>query len=341
VYALKPLISPVGDHAPHSYKSLLEYLDSQAPELSELVKNAKLPERNRKSVARLFGALLAHPEGFSYARQQVACVERALEIGASSDYLTGLLVHHPEDISALDHQEAMPPAARDQEEMNIGLERRGIMEPFAWVSEGTFDVREKMALLRRNFRATVLELGSADLRSLNDIYPCLEHWTELAGRSVASALWIGHQAQEGSAQAESAGMRELPFVILGLGRLGLSEFDLASDADLMFVAPADTPREEIAQWMRLAEKAIEVLFKLHARRNAFCCGHSPAPPRAGGRTGPNAYLAAGLRQGICPGVGSTDLPEGLPSGGERGTRLPAGRRPGDGGYGSLSELSRP
>jgi [glutamine synthetase] adenylyltransferase / [glutamine synthetase]-adenylyl-L-tyrosine phosphorylase len=259
VYALKPLISPVGDHAPHSYKSLLEYLDSQAPELSELVKNAKLPERTRKSVARLFGALLAHPEGFSYARQQPACVERALEIGASSDYLTGLLVHHPEDISALDHQKAVPPAARDQEEMNIGLERRGIMEPFAWVSEGTFDVREKMALLRRNFRSTVLELGSADLRSLDDIYPCLEHWTELAGRSVASALWIGHQAQDGAAQARSAGMRELPFVILGLGRLGLSEFDLASDADLMFVAPADTPREEIAQWMRLAEKAIEVL----------------------------------------------------------------------------------
>jgi [glutamine synthetase] adenylyltransferase / [glutamine synthetase]-adenylyl-L-tyrosine phosphorylase len=48
-------------------------------------------------------------------------------------------------------------------------------------------------------------------------------------------------------------------VILGLGRLGLSEFDLASDADLMFVAPADTPREEVAHCMRLAEKIIEVL----------------------------------------------------------------------------------
>ena len=259
VYALKPLIAPLGDHAPHSYKSLLEYLDAQAPELSALVREANLQDRTRKSVARLFGALLAHPEGFAYARQQPACVERAIKVGASSDYLTGLLVHHPEDIAALDCREASHPAPEDQPEMDMGLQRAMTLEPFAWVTEGTFDVREKMALLRRNFRATVLELGSADLTRLDDIYSRLERWSELAGRSVASALSIGQQALEVAPQAESLSMRQAPFVILGLGRLGLSEFDLASDADLMFVAPADTPREEIAHWMHLAEKTIEVL----------------------------------------------------------------------------------
>jgi [glutamine synthetase] adenylyltransferase / [glutamine synthetase]-adenylyl-L-tyrosine phosphorylase len=257
-YALKPLIAPVGDHAPHSYKSLLEYLDAQAPELSAMVREVKLPERTRKNVARLFGALLGHPEGFTYARQQPACVEQALKVGASSDYLTALLVHHPEDISALDCREAAH-ATPNQPEMEMGLERAFTREPFAWVTEGTFDVREKMALLRRNFRATVLELGSADLTELGDIYSRLERWTELAGRSVASALSIGVQVLEGAVQAGSLSLNQAPFVILGLGRLGLSEFDLASDADLMFVAPADTPREEIARWMRLAEKTIEVL----------------------------------------------------------------------------------
>jgi [glutamine synthetase] adenylyltransferase / [glutamine synthetase]-adenylyl-L-tyrosine phosphorylase len=256
-YALKPLIVPVGDRAPHTYKSLLEYLDAQAPEISELVRNANLPDRTRKNVARLFGALLGHPEGFTYARQQPACLEQALKVGASSDYLTGLLVHHPEDISALDCREAVR-ATPEQPEMEMSLEKAVTMEAFAWVTEGAFDVREKMALLRRNFRATVLELGSADLTELGDIYSRLERWTELAGRSVASALAIGRQAMEG-AQGESLSLSQAPFVILGLGRLGLSEFDLASDADLMFVAPADTPREKIAHWMRLAEKTIEVL----------------------------------------------------------------------------------
>jgi glutamate-ammonia-ligase adenylyltransferase len=258
-YALTPLIAPVGDHAPHSYRSLLEYLDAQAPELSELMRNANLPDRARKNVARLFGALLANPEGFTYARQQPACVEQALKVGVSSEYLTGLLVHHPEDISALDSRGAARPAPEGQPEMDMGLERALTMEPFAWVAEGAFDVREKMALLRRNFRSTVLELGSADLTGLAGIYPRLERWSELAGRSVASALSIGHQALEGSAQSESLRLSQAPFVILGLGRLGLSEFDLASDADLMFVAPPDTSREEVARLMRLAEKVIEVL----------------------------------------------------------------------------------
>jgi len=258
-YALEPLIAPVGDHAPHSYKSLLEYLDTQAPELAALVRNAKIPDRTRKNVTRLFGALLAHPEGFGYACQQPECVERALQIAGSSEYLTDLLVHHPEDIAALDCPEARHPAPEDQAEMNIGLEKAITLEPFAWVTEGAFDVREKMALLRRNFRSTVLELGAADLADLAGIFARLERWTDLAGRSVSSALWIGRQALEGAPEAESISMRDAPFVILGLGRLGLSEFDLASDADLIFVAPAETPREEIARWMRLAEKVIEVL----------------------------------------------------------------------------------
>ncbi|HET7102137.1 MAG TPA: hypothetical protein VFJ52_13370, partial [Terriglobia bacterium] len=259
VYALKPLIAPLGDHAPQSYKSLLEYLDAQAPELSAVVREANLPERTRKNVARLFGALLGHPEGFAYARQQPASVEQALKVGASSDYLTGLLVHHPEDIAALDCREVPRQAREDQPEMDIRLERAMTLEPFPWVTEGAFDVREKMALLRRNFRSTVLELGSADLKELGDIYSRLERWSELAGRSVASALSIGQQALEGAAPAESLSIGQAPFVILGLGRLGLNEFDLASDADLVFVAPADTPREEVAHCMRLAEKVIEVL----------------------------------------------------------------------------------
>ena len=258
-YSLKPLIAPVGDHAPHSYKSLLEYLDAQAPELSALVRNAQVPDRTRKNVTRLFGALLAQAEGFRYARQQPQCVERALQIAGASEYLTSLLVHHPEDIAALEGREAGHRAPEDQTEMNIGLERAVTLGPFPWVTEGAFDVREKMALLRRNFRSTMLELGAADLAEPGDIFARLERWTELAGRSVSSALSIGRQALEGALEAESISLQEAPFVVLGLGRLGLSEFDLASDADLIFVAPAGTPREEIARWMRLAEKVIEVL----------------------------------------------------------------------------------
>jgi glutamate-ammonia-ligase adenylyltransferase len=44
-----------------------------------------------------------------------------------------------------------------------------------------------------------------------------------------------------------------------MGRLGLREFDLASDADLVFVAASETPRDELEHWTHVAEKTIEVL----------------------------------------------------------------------------------
>jgi glutamine synthetase adenylyltransferase len=52
--------------------------------------------------------------------------------------------------------------------------------------------------------------------------------------------------------------RDLQFVVLGMGRLGLSEFDLASDADLVFVAGPEVGREDLERWTHLAEKTIEV-----------------------------------------------------------------------------------
>jgi glutamate-ammonia-ligase adenylyltransferase len=44
-----------------------------------------------------------------------------------------------------------------------------------------------------------------------------------------------------------------------MGRLGLSEFDLASDADLVFVAEPDAKRDDLEHWTRWAGKTIEVL----------------------------------------------------------------------------------
>ena len=258
-YALQPLVAPVGDQAPHSFESLLVYLDAQAPELAELTRNAEIPERARRNVARLFGALLASPEMFRQARQQPQAVERALRIAGLSEYLTDLLVHHPEDAATLDSwvPAALPP--QGQTRMSLAIENRSLPEPYPWVAEGVFDVREKMALLRRNFRARVLELGASDLVAMEAVFPCLEHWTQLAARSVSSAVAISHEALDGSPTWEFKSLEEMPFAVLALGRLGLGEFDLASDADLIFVAAAGTAREEIARWMRFAEKIIEIL----------------------------------------------------------------------------------
>jgi glutamate-ammonia-ligase adenylyltransferase len=169
-------------------------------------------------------------------------------------------------------------------------------EPFAWATEAGLGTREKMSLLRKQYRSQTLSLAAADLAGLKSIYASLGCWSALAIRSVSSALWIARQAIDGVPSAVLSGAQTekfdsgrghsdrataggqlngtsqwqtdfttLPFVILGLGRLGLHEFDLGSDADLVFVvASSDAGRNGAAStdtdlWARLAEKTIEVL----------------------------------------------------------------------------------
>ncbi len=47
-------------------------------------------------------------------------------------------------------------------------------------------------------------------------------------------------------------------MVIALGRLGMREFDLASDADLLFVIP-DEDADEHAFWTRVAERLIDML----------------------------------------------------------------------------------
>ena len=64
-----------------------------------------------------------------------------------------------------------------------------------------------------------------------------------------------------------------------MGRLGLSEFDLASDADLVFVAGSEASREDLEHWTRLAEKTIEVLSSYTRDGTSIPCGYALAPAR--------------------------------------------------------------
>ncbi len=255
-YQLKPvtLLSP--DYGLHSYNSLLAYLDAQAPELAELVRLTAVPERARKGVTRLFSALLTSQEKFRAARLKPEALGRALELVGGSEYLGDLLIHHPEDIETLDFQTA---AADSADQISLIEGSPTPAEPFPWVKQKGLDSSEKTAILRRHYREHVLALGASDLSGMTSIFVRLGRWSSLAARSVASALWISREAiaLAGSPHAEPES--DCALVVLGLGRLGLNEFDLASDADLIFVVPSSRRSDEMASLIRLAEKTIETL----------------------------------------------------------------------------------
>jgi glutamate-ammonia-ligase adenylyltransferase len=256
-FELKPVPALLPDLGHHSLDATLQLLDAQAPDVAQLVREARVPERARRNVNRLLAALFASSERFALVRQKPQCLRRACEVIGASDYLADLLAHHPEDLAAFDSSAAASPADSAVGQLPIHLEAREGFDPHAWALEPGLGIRQKMAMLRRAYRAGVLELAATDLDAGGWAYTLLKRWSSMAARSVASALAIARGAlgEEGGSEDP----RKMPFVVLGLGRLGLNEFDLASDADLVFVAGPDVGREELSFWTALAAKTIEVL----------------------------------------------------------------------------------
>src|SRR5271157_96161 len=263
-FGLQPPPALPGDQGSHSYAATLSFLEVQAPDLAAVVRDASLSERARPAVARLFAALLGTAERFALARHQPQQLRCALEVMATSDYLAELLIRHPEDLLALD---SMGPAFLDPvsvtaeaesapaDQMEIPLDRALRLsppEPFPWATEGNLDLRQQMALLRKQYRAGVMALGARDVTGFDSVFASLARWSALASQAVATALRVAASPPGGT-------KTEMPLAVLGLGRLGLQEFDLGSDADLVFVAPAGALRDDIARWTHFAERTIEIL----------------------------------------------------------------------------------
>jgi glutamate-ammonia-ligase adenylyltransferase len=259
VFDLQPLPALPAEHAPYSFAATLSYLDAQAPELARMLREVPLPDRARKNATRFFAALLGSAEHFALVRQQPQRVRRALEVLAASEYLGELLIRHPEEVTVLDAAEPVLPEAVAATQTLIHLEPRPGVSPLAWAADQSLTTPEKMALLRRHFWTQVLKIGAADLVELGSVFGALNRWSALAMQSIATALSIAAQALDRNLAGAPEGPAEVSMVVLGLGRLGLNEFDLGSDADLVFVAAPGTTREAMAWCTRLAEKTIEVL----------------------------------------------------------------------------------
>jgi glutamate-ammonia-ligase adenylyltransferase len=128
-------------------------------------------------------------------------------------------------------------------------------------------MRQKMAELRRHFQSRVLELGAADLASRESSLQVLRRWSAVAARCVSSALQIAASALQNKELQDRS--RTCPLAVLALGRLALNEFDLASDADLIFVAGPGIGRDELDFWERLAAKMIDVLSSYTSEGTVF------------------------------------------------------------------------
>ncbi|MBV9572473.1 MAG: hypothetical protein JOY93_00350 [Acidobacteriales bacterium] len=158
-------------------------------------------------------------------------IPRAMKLFAS-EYLSGILIQHPEEIGSLAGiAEGSPPVGSGYLFAPALGHARPAGDPiFSYLQDSSSSYAEKLALLRRRFRHRIFAVGARDLTELRGVYESLAAATSIAEEAIEAAFGIA---------GKPAGL-----AVLALGRLGSGEFDVLSDADLLFVCDEGSDHQE-------------------------------------------------------------------------------------------------
>lgn len=183
------------------------------------------------------------------------------EIMEYSPYFAGYLLRFPEDASMI--------AADSGSEPRVGgvSGRHGSLHP---ALESALDPGlgpgEAESALRKFFRRRMLAIQTRSICRGDDVFSTTSSLSSLADGIIRAAHLLASReipaAATGGTDA-SASLR-----IVALGRLGMREFDLGSDADLIFVIPdSEVPRRQM--WTQVAKRIIAIISSYTADGQMF------------------------------------------------------------------------
>jgi [glutamine synthetase] adenylyltransferase / [glutamine synthetase]-adenylyl-L-tyrosine phosphorylase len=204
--------------------NLTRGLEGRAPRLAETVAASNL-YRGRERFEHFLEKGFANPELLERLDASPELAAKAIDIFEHSPYFADDLLRYPDLLD------------------EIG-------EPFQLESlvGGAPD-------LRRFYRRQMLRIQSASITESAPIFPTLNQTSVLADAVIGAAYRI---AISEAPPPTSGYMPSNQMMVIALGRLGMSEFDLGSDADLIFVIP-DADALELRYWTGVAERMIRTL----------------------------------------------------------------------------------
>jgi len=233
-----------------SPQQLRERLAEDAPDLSRVFEGETLSATGRKNLLRFLGSGYGSSERYRLILRHQHAIARSVRIFDSSEYLTEILARYPDEIETLSEINSSVPA--------VGGGLFDLLPPllgedqfassgdavFAYISNSTASPADKIALLRRHFRHRMFASGARDIVELRPIYSSFAETTSAAEAAISAAFGIA-----GSPRG---------LAILALGRLGSREFDLLSDADLLFM------RDPAGDRLALTKSAEQIMQTLGA-----------------------------------------------------------------------------
>ena len=214
--------------APPVSSNLTRLLDQRAPQLAAVISRTEL-RRSRERFEHFLEKVFANSDLLSRLDVDPALVESTLDVFEHSQYFADQLIRNPELVF----------------ELNAGP---GGGEPIRDASE-----------LRRYFHRAMLRIQGESIIGRVPIFTTLERTSDLADTIVCAAYRLA--LEEAILVSPPASLDYIPrdqMMVIALGRLGMREFDLASDADLCFVIP-DRDSSEHLFWTTVAERMIAAI----------------------------------------------------------------------------------
>jgi [glutamine synthetase] adenylyltransferase / [glutamine synthetase]-adenylyl-L-tyrosine phosphorylase len=216
--------------------NLVRFLNECAPQLAGRVSRAGL-RRGAGAFEHFLEKVVPNSEWLSLLNSNDTAACYALDIFEHSPYFAEELIRSPELMEELSRLGAANAAS------------------FAEVATNFDDVSD----LRRFFRREMFRTQAASLCLRVPVFETLEITSDLADAAIAATYRMALE-QVAAANPPATPARELrnQLMVIALGRLGMREFDLASDADLVFVLP-DEDHDQQLFWTRVAGRMIDLI----------------------------------------------------------------------------------
>ncbi|MCL6481218.1 MAG: hypothetical protein K6U02_05785 [Firmicutes bacterium] len=221
--------------------ALLRRLRREYPTVAEAVQRLVGPGSDplaRRGLDRFLSAAVLHPELMHQLATHPGWLARAAELFARSDLLIEMLSRHAEEIALLAEPEAVPT------DSPLDVPTASPLE-------------EGMHRLRVEYRRRWLRVVAQAVGGCTGPFETFAALTGLAEQALRASLALA--AAEMRRELGAGALEQAPFAVLALGRLGSGEFDVASDADLVFIAEETLTAQQREPWRRLAERFVHVV----------------------------------------------------------------------------------
>lgn len=229
-----PAEQPEPERPAPAASNLVRLLDQRAPQLAQVLSQAPL-RRGRDRFEHLLEKVIAHPEWLARLDSDTRLADCAIDMFEHSQYFADQLIRHPELIEELERACAAAEFELDRESP------------------------EEAGALRRFYLRNMLRIQCQSVFLRHPIFTTLIHTSDLADAVLTAAYRIAlEDIKACSPPASSSYSPSDQMLVIALGRLGMREFDLASDADLVFVLP-DRDKPEQLFWTRVAERMIHAV----------------------------------------------------------------------------------